>query len=298
MNVEDFAVPDLDNPRQYNHQALDVHTHTTVVGQKLDSMNAAGHHAMFGQFGPPFVAPEAVDPNLRGVHPQHFLPPGVPDLAAAGFPLTSASPAPNMFAPVHQQIPQVGPTDKPTPAQAAAGRLQRASARQAAKAAQQQKRAAREAARQAQQNTAGNNTNMNKRKAEVKVGDDGSDDSDDSDDEGVVPDGGDGKQPKPHEIARTKYNHVEDEKERKRLKRLLRNRVSAQQARERKKAYLSTLEDKHNDMEKKMAEMEAKINTLERENFMLRQVVKSTTQKAVPTTNGNEEAHTVPSNDL
>ena len=35
---------------------------------------------------------------------------------------------------------------------------------------------------------------------------------------------------------------ITDEKERKRLKRLLRNRVSAQQARERKKAYLSSLE--------------------------------------------------------
>ena len=193
-----------------------------------------------------------------------------------------------MFAPVHHQIPQQvgGPTDKPTPAQAAAGRLQRASARKAAQAAQQQKRAAREAAR----------SGGSKRKAPTpEEKDDDSDDSDDSDDddEGVVP--GDSKQPKPHEIARTKYNHVEDEKERKRLKRLLRNRVSAQQARERKKAYMSTLEDKQNDIMKKMSEMEAKINTLERENFMLRQVVKSTTQKAVPpTANRNEEAHTVP----
>jgi hypothetical protein len=33
------------------------------------------------------------------------------------------------------------------------------------------------------------------------------------------------------DIAKNKYNHIEDEKERKRLKRLLRNRVSAQQAR-------------------------------------------------------------------
>ena len=67
-------------------------------------------------------------------------------------------------------------------------------------------------------------------------------------------------------------------RKRKRLKRLLRNRVSAQQARERKKAYMSTLEDERRNMETKMAELEAKINTLERENFMLRQVVKNATQ--------------------
>ena len=105
-----------------------------------------------------------------------------------------------------------------------------------------------------------------------------SDDDSDSDVDGdaTVPDGD--KQPKPHEIAKTKYNHIEDDKERKRLKRLLRNRVSAQQARERKKAYMSTLEDDRRDIEAKMAEMEAKINTLERENFMLRQVVKNATQ--------------------
>ena len=83
---------------------------------------------------------------------------------------------------------------------------------------------------------------------------------------------------KPHEIAKSKYNHVEDEKERKRLKRLLRNRVSAQQARERKKAYMSDLEQERLGMEARFAEMEAKINTLERENFMLRQVVKNATQ--------------------
>ena len=142
--------------------------------------------------------------------------------------------------------------DKPTAAQAAAGRLQRASARQAAKAAMTQKRKA-----QAQR----------KRPAAAEADEDDSDDGEDA----SVP-------TKPHEIAKSKYNHVEDEKERKRLKRLLRNRVSAQQARERKKAYMSTLEDERRNMETKMAELEAKINTLERENFMLRQVVKNATQ--------------------
>ena len=145
--------------------------------------------------------------------------------------------------------------DKPTAAQAAAGRLQRASARQAAKAKVTEKRKA-----QAQR----------KRPAAAKVDDD-EDDSSSEDDDASVP-------TKPHEIAKSKYNHVEDEKERKRLKRLLRNRVSAQQARERKKAYMSDLENERLGMEARFAEMEAKINTLERENFMLRQVVKNATQ--------------------
>ena len=146
--------------------------------------------------------------------------------------------------------------DKPSAAQAAAGRLQRASARQAAKAKVTEKRKA-----QAQR----------KRPAAAKVDDDEDDSSSEDDDDASVP-------TKPHEIAKSKYNHVEDEKERKRLKRLLRNRVSAQQARERKKAYMSDLENERLGMEARFAEMEAKINTLERENFMLRQVVKNATQ--------------------
>ena len=96
---------------------------------------------------------------------------------------------------------------------------------------------------------------------------------------------------------------VEDEKERKRLKRLLRNRVSAQQARERKKAYMSSLETERSDLDGKFAELESKINTLERENFMLRQVVQNATRghsiDAVKEKNGilgsAEEARTVPS---
>ena len=146
--------------------------------------------------------------------------------------------------------------DKPSAAQAAAGRLQRASARQAAKAKVTEKRKA-----QAQR----------KRPAAAKADDDEDDSSSEDDDDASVP-------TKPHEIAKSNYNHVEDEKERKRLKRLLRNRVSAQQARERKKAYMSDLENERLGMEARFAEMEAKINTLERENFMLRQVVKNATQ--------------------
>ncbi|XP_020080943.1 transcription factor HY5-like [Ananas comosus] len=67
------------------------------------------------------------------------------------------------------------------------------------------------------------------------------------------------------------------DKEHKRLKRLLRNRVSAQQARERKKAYLNDLEAKVKDLEKKNSELEERLSTLQNENQMLRQILKNTT---------------------
>lgn len=69
---------------------------------------------------------------------------------------------------------------------------------------------------------------------------------------------------------------VTDEKERKRLKRLLRNRVSAQQARERKKCYVSSLEQRVKDLESNVGSLELKVKTLEREKFMLLEVVKKT----------------------
>ncbi|KZV47639.1 hypothetical protein F511_14425 [Dorcoceras hygrometricum] len=62
------------------------------------------------------------------------------------------------------------------------------------------------------------------------------------------------------------------DKENKRLKRLLRNRVSAQQARERKKAYLIDLEGRVKELETKNAELEERLSTLQNENQMLRQV--------------------------
>ncbi|CAA7023211.1 unnamed protein product [Microthlaspi erraticum] len=67
------------------------------------------------------------------------------------------------------------------------------------------------------------------------------------------------------------------DKENKRLKRLLRNRVSAQQARERKKAYLSDLEMKVKDLENKNSELEERLSTLQNENQMLRHILKNTT---------------------
>ncbi|KAL0024270.1 hypothetical protein WJX79_001445 [Trebouxia sp. C0005] len=70
-----------------------------------------------------------------------------------------------------------------------------------------------------------------------------------------------------------KLSVVEDQKEAKRLKRLLRNRVSAQQARERKKSYVSTIEEKVHDQDSQLAQMRQRVQTLERENGMLRQLI-------------------------
>ncbi|PRQ26770.1 putative transcription factor bZIP family [Rosa chinensis] len=67
------------------------------------------------------------------------------------------------------------------------------------------------------------------------------------------------------------------DKESKRLKRLLRNRVSAQQARERKKAYLSDLEVRVKDLEQKNSELDERLSTLQNENQMLRHILKNTT---------------------
>ncbi|KAJ3694199.1 hypothetical protein LUZ60_009679 [Juncus effusus] len=67
------------------------------------------------------------------------------------------------------------------------------------------------------------------------------------------------------------------DKEHKRLKRLLRNRVSAQQARERKKAYLTDLETRAKELESRNGELEQRVSTLQNENNMLRQILKNTT---------------------
>ena len=72
-------------------------------------------------------------------------------------------------------------------------------------------------------------------------------------------------------------NTAEDERERKRLKRLLRNRVSAQHARERKKAYMNSLENAERERQARLDELENRCNTLEKENEMLREVIKTYT---------------------
>ncbi|XP_031114433.1 transcription factor HY5-like [Ipomoea triloba] len=81
----------------------------------------------------------------------------------------------------------------------------------------------------------------------------------------------------PSGAAQKKRGRSPADKENKRLKRLLRNRVSAQQARERKKAYLTDLEAKVKELETKNAELEERLSTLQNENQMLRHILKNTT---------------------
>lgn len=48
--------------------------------------------------------------------------------------------------------------------------------------------------------------------------------------------------------------------------------MSAQQARERKKSYVSNLEQRAREQEQSISQMEQRVNKLERENTMLRSV--------------------------
>ncbi|KAJ0249186.1 Transcription factor HY5-like [Hirschfeldia incana] len=70
------------------------------------------------------------------------------------------------------------------------------------------------------------------------------------------------------------------DKEYRSLKRLLRNRVSAQQARERKKVYVSDLESRANELQNNNEQLEEKISTLVNENTMLRKMLINTRPKA------------------
>lgn len=70
------------------------------------------------------------------------------------------------------------------------------------------------------------------------------------------------------------------DKEYRRLKRLLRNRVSAQQARERKKIYVNELEQRAKELQDHNNQLEEKISTLINENAMLRKVLMNTRPKA------------------
>ncbi|KAM1418244.1 hypothetical protein FF1_021642 [Malus domestica] len=69
------------------------------------------------------------------------------------------------------------------------------------------------------------------------------------------------------------------DKEYRRLKRLLRNRVSAQQARERKKIYINDLESRAKELEDGNLKLEEKISTVVNENAMLRKVLMNTRPK-------------------
>ena len=243
MNAEGFAlVPDLDE------HLTNPSTAATGLRQPLRQHASSFDDEMYAhQFNKqtPYLGQD-------GSLPQRFMQ-GVADMnAGQSFPLSRSSPSAHMFTTGNAPLSPAGvhQADKPTPAQAAAGRLQRASARQAAKAAQQQKRQARSRASTKKGSETGTKRKKDESAVEEEVEEDEDEDSDDDDTEDT--------QRKPHEIAKTKYNHIEDEKERKRLKRLLRNRVSAQQARERKKAYMSTLEDERRATDATTAGLEAR----------------------------------------
>lgn len=81
--------------------------------------------------------------------------------------------------------------------------------------------------------------------------------------------------------------------------RLLRNRVSAQQARERKKSYVSTIEEKVQEQDQQLAQYKQHVQKLERENGMLRQVIKNIKGSnrdamLVPASNAHPDAVQVP----
>ncbi|XP_010505606.1 PREDICTED: transcription factor HY5-like isoform X2 [Camelina sativa] len=75
------------------------------------------------------------------------------------------------------------------------------------------------------------------------------------------------------------------DKEYRSLKRLLRNRVSAQQARERKKVYVSDMESRANELQSNNDQLEEKISTLTNENTMLRKMLINTRPKPDDTNN-------------
>lgn len=79
----------------------------------------------------------------------------------------------------------------------------------------------------------------------------------------------------------------------------MRNRVSAQQARERKKSYVSTIEEKVHEQDSTLAQYKQRVQTLERENGMLRQVIKNIKGSnrdamLVPSANAHPDAIRVP----
>ncbi|KAK9725315.1 hypothetical protein RND81_05G136100 [Saponaria officinalis] len=69
------------------------------------------------------------------------------------------------------------------------------------------------------------------------------------------------------------------DKEYRRLKRLLRNRVSAQQAREKKKVYVNELESRANELQENTFRLQEKISIVTNENTMLRKILMNTRPK-------------------
>ncbi|XP_020589053.1 transcription factor HY5-like [Phalaenopsis equestris] len=79
--------------------------------------------------------------------------------------------------------------------------------------------------------------------------------------------------------SRTRKGRTPAEKEYRRLRRMLRNRVSAQQARERKKVYVNDLESTAKELHDQNMRLEGKISALVNENTMLRKVLMNSMSK-------------------
>ena len=73
-----------------------------------------------------------------------------------------------------------------------------------------------------------------------------------------------------------------EERERKRLRRLMRNRASAQQARERKKNWTSSIEERARELQLCVEHLQGRANMLERENWALRALLKTATAPSPP----------------
>ncbi|KAL9666272.1 hypothetical protein QQ045_000598 [Rhodiola kirilowii] len=97
---------------------------------------------------------------------------------------------------------------------------------------------------------------------------------DEDDDMFMVPQMEDASQNKPSDmvVKRGRSRNAAD-REHKKIKRLLRNRVSAQQARERKKVYVTDMEQRARELQESNYRLEEKISTLINENTMLRKVL-------------------------
>nr|QEO19221.1 putative transcription factor HY5-like isoform X3 [Cymbidium ensifolium] len=89
--------------------------------------------------------------------------------------------------------------------------------------------------------------------------------------------------------SKTRKGRNPAEREYRRLKRLLRNRVSAQQARERKKVYLNELESAAKELLQQNMKLEEKISTLVNENTMLRKVLMNSRPKIDDSVELNEK---------
>uniref|UniRef100_A0A7N0UBF5 BZIP domain-containing protein n=1 Tax=Kalanchoe fedtschenkoi TaxID=63787 RepID=A0A7N0UBF5_KALFE len=101
--------------------------------------------------------------------------------------------------------------------------------------------------------------------------------SEEDDDLFMVPEMEDAAQRKGNDVGgaqekRGRSRNTAD-REHKKIKRLLRNRLSAQQARERKKVYVSDMEQRARELQESNSRLEEKISTLINENAMLRKVL-------------------------